>query len=181
MKHRISVALTTVVITVGLWFGAHFAQVRMMRSCNAVCNLWEYERVDPFCIIDPVCVSPFYRSGYDGVENWTGVNGWSLPGGQMPAPGDRVLAIPNYVAYMLVSIVSILVTRKYVSSRQKRRLIILALFTWTIVSEAYWFIAASNINGGLTMPILLEAMVTITASLLILMRVAHGNRPFAGK
>lgn len=168
-------------MTVGLWFAAHFAQVRMMRSCNAVCDFWGYERVDPFCIIDPVCVSPFYRSGYDGIESWTGVNGWSLPGGQMPAPGDRVLAIPNYIAYMLVIIVGILAARKYVSSLDKRRLLILALFTWTTMSEVYWFIAASNINGGLTMTISLEAMVTITASLLMLATVAHGNRRLPGK
>ena len=71
-----------------------------------------YERVDPFCIIDPACVSPLYRSGYDGVEDWTGVNGWSLPGGQMPAPGDRILAIPNYIAYMLVVLVGIVGVRK---------------------------------------------------------------------
>jgi hypothetical protein len=153
----------------------------MMRSCNAVCDLWGYERVDPFCVIDPVCVSPFYRSRYDGVEDWTGVNGWSLPGGQMPAPGDRVLAIPNYIAYMLVVFVGVVGARKYVSSPQKRRLIILAFFAWTITSEVYWFIAASNINGGLTMTIFLEAVVTITTSLLMLAAVAHGNRPLVGK
>jgi hypothetical protein len=147
----------------------------MMRSCNAVCDLWGYERVDPFCIIDPVCVSPFYRSTYDGVENWTGVNGWSLPGGQMPASGDRVLAIPNYIAYMLVMIAGIFGARKYVPSFHKRRLVILALFTWTTTSEVYWFIAAANINGGFTAPIFLEAVVTITVSLLILGAVARGN------
>jgi hypothetical protein len=153
----------------------------MMRSCNAVCDFWGYERVDPLCVIDPVCVSPFYRSGHYGVANWTGVNGWSLPGGQMPAPGDRVLAIPNYIAYMLVMIAGILGARRYVSSRHKRQLVILTLLTWTATSEVYWFIAASNINGGLTMTIFLEAVVTITTSLLMLAAVAHGDRPLAGK
>ncbi len=146
-----------------------------MRSCHAVCDLWGYERVDPLCIIDPVCVSPFYRSVHDGVEDWTGVNGWSLPGGQMPAPGDRVLAIPNYIAYMIVVIVCILGARKYVPSSHRRQLVILALFIWTIVSELYWFIAAANINGSFTTLIFLEAAATIAASLLILTAVARGH------
>lgn len=93
----------------------------------------------------------------------------------MPAPGDRVLAIPNYIAYMLVVIVGILGARRYVSSPHKRRLVILALFTWTIISELYWFIAAANINGGLTTLIFLEAVVTIAASLLLLAAVARRN------
>jgi len=91
----------------------------------------------------------------------------------MPAPGDRALAIPNYIVYMLVVIVGILGAEKYVSASRERRLILLSIFAWTAVSELYWFIAATNLNGGLTAPIFLEATVTIVVSMLILTAVAR--------
>src|SRR5579859_1045857 len=51
--------LFVLVATSFSWFTYRAITNRLIQPCRPSCSFWCYERHSPFCIADPICVSPY--------------------------------------------------------------------------------------------------------------------------
>jgi hypothetical protein len=107
--------------------------------CGSKCHqtFSVHERHDPYCIIDPACISPFYSSTWDQVgtdpqfmPHWQGLE-WLGEAGTY-GTGLHMLAIPNYMLFMLSLCVIVLIIKR-VARPSLRRFLLAAVTTWCIV------------------------------------------------
>lgn len=102
-----------------------------------------YYARDPYCLVDPTCVSPLYRPPGVAVNgdyaHWEGL-WWINPlDPLLTAPSSLYLfALPNYVFFvLLMSAISYLAAR-YIRNHFYYRLLLTALVTWCVTEAAAW-------------------------------------------
>ena len=158
------VALLTFVVWGGFWV----ARAALLEPCIGTCGPFEeYESREPFCIIDPACVSPFYKPSAIGIQNWAGSESWNLGMGQYPAPSTSTLAVPNYVLFLLLAIAVVTLIERRVNQRKRRKLALTAVFVWCTFEVISWFVVAGS--GSTLNPILLlETCGTLLFTLSVL-------------
>jgi hypothetical protein len=166
------------ILAVAGWVATFYFRAALFAPCsNYGCySFSEYVKNDQFCALDPTCVSPFYKAGIPGVQNWVDLQSARLPAGQQSPDGVHALAIPNYVLFMIVLAIIIGLVVKHVRRMRTRKLILTALFTWLSIEITFWFVfaAISDRNYPLLNPwILVEACGTFLVSISFLMLVVH--------
>ena len=137
---------STAVLTFALWLAFVLVQGKLTDPCmEGSCHSFAaYERHDPFCIIDPTCVSPFYRDTLPTIPHWEGVivfdglSGWGN--------GRHVLALPNYIAFILVGAGLVIAVVRYIRRPSVRRLALFAIYAWCTYTVMGWFAYISYVD-----------------------------------
>lgn len=101
------------------------------------CNVSAVMRSDPYCAVDPTCISPWAtpREANDGSPaHW---QGFALLGDPLLISGNPIamLALPNYLLYVAIScglVVAAGATPRY------RHTIAVAVGTWTVLELGRW-------------------------------------------
>lgn len=154
--------LGIIVAALVIWAVGWAIQLPLLSACDSDCATFgDYVGRDPLCAIDPTCISPLYNPNATGVQNWVGLNGWRLELGQFPAPGDKVLAPPNYILFMITVTGAVL----YIVRRRWGRALTV-LFVWCALQITSWFIFAAMSDPTLNLVVVLEACVVLLISLL---------------
>jgi hypothetical protein len=101
---------------------------------------WQLIRSDPYCLIDPVCVSPWYKRTADVAESpyW---NGLAFQSGIDDFRGNPTtgLAIPNLMGFLLVGLGLAILVRA-VSITETFRSFLLQMWTlWAILEVIRWY------------------------------------------
>lgn len=161
--------LGVVVAALVVWVAGWMIQLPLLSACDGDCTTFgDYVGRDPFCAIDPTCISPLYNPQAIGVQNWVGLDGWRLELGQLPAPGDKALAPPNYALFMVIVTGAVM----YVV-RHRRRGVLAVLFVWCALQVTSWFVIAALSDSTLNPVVVLEACLTLMVSLSWLAGVAY--------
>jgi hypothetical protein len=149
---RFGIFLAVITMTTLCWFGVQQLRAAGSDSCHDDCRTFgSYVQHDPYCAVDPVCVSPFYDPSWvrRGVEpqnmpHWRGL-AWLGESGTY-GTGLRMLSIPNYVGFMvLICGLATLVIWK-VRRRLVRGVLLTALLAWLVVEVLRWFAVISDLD-----------------------------------
>ncbi len=141
----------------------------LLWPCQVSCTtLSDYMTYNPFCVIDPTCISPLYEATKSGSQDWVGLQAPQLSLGQHLPPGTRALALPNYILFMLVAMFVAVVIVKKSSSSRTRRLGLAALLFWCTCEIAWWFIRAASADPVLDTALVAEACAVYVVSISIL-------------
>jgi hypothetical protein len=139
--------IVVVSVTFVLWVGTQAPRVFLLTYCDnqpTCITPLDYYRHDPYCIIDPACVSPLYKPYEDGAQDWTGVSGWRLGEGQLPPPATRALALPNLAAFLVVMVaIRALITSK-VRSAAHARVLLFGVSAWIFLEVGRWYFQFSG-------------------------------------
>lgn len=104
---------------------------------------------DPYCIVDPTCVSPFFSPSKASTSDthWQGF-GW-MPAdydtAQINSSGLEYLSPINYLAFWLLMVLLSLGTRAIRNARRRSGAEV-ALFTWACLNVIPWFGAANPLG-----------------------------------
>jgi hypothetical protein len=160
--------VVVVSITFVLWTGIQVPRLFLLTSCDnqlTCITPLDYYRHDPYCVIDPACVSPLYKPYEDGPQDWTGVSGWRLGEGQRPPPATRALALPNLAAFLIVmAVIRALITSK-VRSAVLTRVLLIGVSTWIFLEVGRWYFQFAG--GQFDLFVAPEAVFTLGVSLAI--------------
>jgi apolipoprotein N-acyltransferase len=106
-------------------------------------------RHDPYCLIDPACKSPFYKPTWTRagttpqfMPHWQGL-AWLGESGTY-GTGLSMLAIPNYILFMVLLCAAVGVIEWRVYRLLPRRLLLTALTTWLVMEVLRWFAVISS-------------------------------------
>jgi len=129
-------------VTFALWAGTLALRIYLLTPCDdqpTCISPLDYYRHDPYCIIDPACVSPLYKPYASGAQDWTGVSGWRLGEGQLPPPATRALALPNFAAFLafMAAIRAVITFR--VRSAVLARMLLFGVGTWIFLEVGRWY------------------------------------------
>ncbi len=153
--------LGIIIAAFAIWITGWAIQLPLLSTCDSDCTTFgDYAGHDPLCAIDPTCISPLYNLHAVGVQDWVGLDGWRLELGQLPAPGDKALAPPNYALFM----VAITGAAMYVV-HQRRKLLLDVLFVWCALQITSWFVISAISDSTLNPVVVLEAGITLLVSL----------------
>jgi hypothetical protein len=174
---KIALNLTIVIVTMAALTGFLILEDALLKPCNSYpsCQAFSaYEKRDPLCIIDPTCISPFYKTPQSGsVPHWQGVV--FLGETNSYGNGRHLLALPNYLAFMVVGISLVILTLKYLHQPRARHLTLLAIFTWCACEIIVWFGYLSSLDP--TTPwVNPEAVATLLGSLSLLSLTTYAAR-----
>jgi hypothetical protein len=136
----------TVMLTMLVWFAFRGGEDALAAPCATSCHSFgAYEAHDPFCIVDPTCVSPFYRQATEATHYWQGP--LALNSALMYGKGFRELALPNYAAFLVLGMSlagwSQSLLRRH---RTLRTLAIVSICSWSVFEIAGWSAVISSID-----------------------------------
>lgn len=169
-----------VLLTAGIWAGFLTLRGALVESCHDNCQTFAaYARHDPYCAIDPACMSPLYRPGWtrNGTDpqfmpHWQGL-AW-LDGLGTYDSGLHMLAVPNYVFFMLLLCAVVVIAERKITSPGVRRLVLTVIVTWFVLEAVRWFADISYVDP--TVPFFnWELFVTLAVSLLTLWGTGVGT------
>lgn len=144
--------MLAIIATVAIWFGV--MQLRSIPDgwagpCDATHSFASCELHDPYCIVDPVCMSPFYKPTWTNADadlqsmpHWQGLV-WLGESGTY-GTGLRMLAIPNYLIFMVLLCAMVLFVQRRVSRPQLRHVLLAAVTAWLTLEILRWFATISN-------------------------------------
>lgn len=149
---RIAMYAIVICITGIVWALSLGLRERLLLPCSGAGNcttFLDYSLHDPLCVLDPTCVSPFYRpaqasrSGY--APHWQGLVWLSDP---LLVSGNWVsmLAIPNYCLCMLLMVTASLCVMRWSRSIACRRYGLTVVSTWCILEVVGWFLIATALT-----------------------------------
>jgi hypothetical protein len=174
--NRAVIYVLVVVLTVVIDWGLLNLRAALTASCpHGRQTFSTYVRCDPYCIVDPACMSPLYKPTWTDprfAPHWQGL-AWL---GESAAHGSglRMLAIPNYLFFMLLLCATAVGIVWRVSWPRLRRLFLTALTTWLILEVLRWLAIISNYD--LTVPFFSWYLVFIlTLSMFILWGAIVGS------
>lgn len=141
--------LLVVALTACLWIGSFYLRDRMLAPCTDAgqCTTFvDYSMHDPFCILEPTCVSPFYNPSWSGgAPHWQGLR-WIDDSLLISGSGLTMLAIPNLILFALLATAAIVVATLRVDAGRRRNLAITAISTWCILEVAGWIATVGSLD-----------------------------------
>ena len=93
-----------IILTSSLWLAVLMGRDALLKPCELSCvTFMDYVAHDPYCMVDPVCVSPLHSQHRNilnkgRVSQWDGVIQDGNAG--MYGTGLHALAIPNYIIFL---------------------------------------------------------------------------------
>ena len=151
-----------------VWTGLRLIGEYRLGDCDTACMTpVDYYRQDPLCIVDPTCVSPMYRPYADGVQRWVGVAGWRVDQGQLPPPGAQAFSLPNYVAFLVLMMLNVAVTRRLTRQMRCERYLLFAVGAWVLLEVGRWFFDLTWLDQTFDLEVLLEAVVVLVTTALL--------------
>jgi hypothetical protein len=142
--------LMALVLTGCVWLGFFSLQDHMLAPCDEVgrCTSFiDYSLHDPFCILDPTCVSPLYNPSWSGyAPHWQGLR-WVTDPLLVSGSGLTMLAIPNYLLFMLLATAAVVLVQRIHAPRY-RRLALAVIFTWCALEVAGWSRTIVSLDPG---------------------------------
>lgn len=168
-----------VLFVAGAWVGLLALRGTLVESCNGNCQTFAtYVRHDPYCAIDPACISPFYAPVRTSAETspqstprWQGL-AW-LAGSGTYDTGLHMLAVPNYIFFMVLLGTVTTIVEWRVANPTSRGLLLAGVTTWLLLDVMRWFAEVANVDP--TVPFLnWELVITLTISLLMLWGMTRG-------
>lgn len=143
----------SVPLTLGLWIGFQQARSPVVNRCNynlsADCNKSEMLRADPYCIVDPLCLSPWRAT--TGPDDTTGQHrGLAiLPFDPLQSSDDASewLASPNMELYssgIALLLVTALAAHRY---RRMQSAALLAITLWCSAEAIRWNVGVSTADA----------------------------------
>jgi hypothetical protein len=169
-------------LTVAAWLGVMELRGMQTSSCSNSCQTFtSYVRHDPYCVIDPACISPFYNPDWarkgttpQFMPHWQGL-AWLGEAGTY-GTGLHMLAIPNYIGFMLLLCLLVMLIERRIPDPLVRRLLLTVVTAWLILEILRWFADISDVDP--TVPFFNgEFFVTLAGSLLIIWGMARLARP----
>jgi hypothetical protein len=168
MLPTITLYVVVVSVTFALWAGTQALRIYLLTPCDnqpTCITPLDYYRHDPYCIVDPACVSPLYRPYANGAQDWTGVFGWRLGEGQLPPTATRALALPNFVAFLAsMAAIRTLITFR-VRSAVFARMLLFGVGTWIFLEVVRWYFQFAG--GRFDLVVAPEAVLILGVSLAI--------------
>jgi hypothetical protein len=158
--------ITTVALSQGL----------VANRCAVSCSTFtDYESADPLCIIDPTCLSPFFRSTTYTVQPFTGAAYYRLGMDRdYPAP-VKTFAIPNFILFLLTAIVFVVAGERLIRSASSRYLARLAIFSYCTASAIGWsaYLWSPPWEGTPDRAVLVEISVILILALSLVAAAIH--------
>lgn len=155
-------------VTFALWTGTQALRIYLLTPCDnqpTCITPLDYYRHDPYCIIDPACVSPLYRPYVSGVQDWTGVSGWRLGEGQLPPPATRALALPNLAAFLVIMATIRAIVVSKARSPVLAKVLLFGVSIWVCLEVCRWYFQFAG--GRLDLLAAPEAVFILSVSLAI--------------
>lgn len=133
-----------VVATALLWWGLLSLRFSGAASTGTNESFSTYVWHDPYCIVDPACMSPFHKStdglpidDLSAIPHWQGFE-WLGQQGALGI-GLEALAIPNLVLFVVVLAALILLLEWRIHKRRLERLLFVAIVSWLVLEVFRWF------------------------------------------
>jgi hypothetical protein len=125
-----------------LWFSFTVGRYSTYSSCDgspAACAADHALKRDPYCLFDPVCLSPFFVDGGVGSAplRWQGTAYLGDPLLITYNPVE-LLSLPNYALFMSVYVGALLGIVRGVHAWRVRRTLIVAVATVAVLEAARW-------------------------------------------
>lgn len=169
--------VAAVIATTLIWFGVMDFRATQYADWTGPCQnanrtLSQCARHDPYCVVDPACMSPFYKPTYTRrgitpqfMPHWQGLY-WLGEAGTY-GTGPNMLAIPNYALFMLLLCITVVVVEWRTSRPGIRRILVTGVTTWLVLEVLRWFTVISSVDP--TVPFFNWELITVLSlSLLIL-------------
>lgn len=131
------------ILAVWVALAAFRSNIPSHQSCSAGghCSVSSVIGSDVYCVVDPVCLSPFYRDSDGAKTRWLGM--LAYPDLLIaPTPSVTRVAIPNLVGFIALVSVCAMVGGKYVRRRSWRTVLCTTLIEWVVLEIIRW-VAAS--------------------------------------
>lgn len=172
-------SLTALATFVAL-FGLSSLRSELLASCrvpDACSTAIQYFEHDPYCVIDPVCASPFYEDDWSGMApRWQGL-AWLQDELLIKEHGLEALAVPNYVLFMLFSCLAVAAVAWKVSRPHARTILLTAIFSWVVLEILRWFAVISSVDPTVSFfNWELGIVLTMSVAWLALVGVVAGRR-----
>ncbi len=169
-----------------LWLGFTLVRENGRLYCDIVrpyteCTVGRVIRRDPYCLVDPTCVSPFFNDTPRSDGSPYPWQGFSILNDPLLVTSDPIamLALPNYGLFTLLYLLTLAAIVRVTQPGNWRRMLIVALLAWCILEVIRWLYSvrqlayAMNDSLGLTstvlsasllLPILFGTVIVLTTS-----------------
>ncbi len=113
-------------------------------TVDRVCSIEAIYSRDPYCVVDPTCVSPYFsttRHGAPDVPDWQGMN-TIFDAMLVDYNPIRMLAPPNYLLFVGLCIAALYSASRCIRDRVRAQQVIAAIATFCALEFLRWtFIA----------------------------------------
>lgn len=164
------------------WFGIQTGRTVVgtaecdLRDCR---GLTERLAVDPACILDPLCISPFFDPTHSGVQAWTGIYGQRVSHGDLWPPALTAIALPNLGIFFVG-----LLGAAMAAERRRNKGLLGAVYLVGCAEVARWLGTLTWFDGELSPLLVLEsggALLGVLGVVLLARRLGHWSRsPIGG-
>jgi hypothetical protein len=159
-------------LVLALWFGSLYIRNRMLAPCSdpGRCTAFvDYSLHDPFCLIDPTCVSPFYNPAWSGgvAPHWQGLQ-WVTDPLLISGNAVTMLAVPNYIVFMALASLLIVIVARHVNAGRAQKEALTIVLAWSTLEIGSWFFRAAALDPGQGASFVLTSSVLLLASMFLL-------------
>ncbi len=149
-------------MTAIIWMGFQVARRNAQAPCDmsSRCTVFlDYLGRDPYCVVDPTCVSPFYNPDWEsGAPHWQGF-AWLDDRLLSDGNGFDMLAPFNYILFMLLAqALTVIFVRR---GGKYRAVAMLAILLWCLLEIVRWLVLVVDLEG-------LNSMITIGFLMILL-------------
>jgi hypothetical protein len=159
------------------WLGYWLLGSALLDQCRSSCsNATQYFERDPFCLIDPTCVSPLYRPYDPTPQHWVGSEASRLSAGQEPSTGWQSFAITNYVLFLLLMGGAITVAQRRLRNPHARKTAVAAILMWCALEAMSWSLAIVSASRSSDRGLMTGAFAVLLTTMSLLYAVARVTR-----
>jgi hypothetical protein len=169
----IALSILVLALTVGAWTGLDSYRSTRIAYCRYSCATFpEWIKHDPYCIFDPGCMSPFFSGSgaeTDSAPHWSGYEWLGESAGD--GFGWSLLAIPNYIGFLLLFSGLAAIVAWQVHRRLLKRLLLTVITVWVLLNlwmlyqGIMWYGSSYSAPSSTGPTLVFVLMLTLTLSI----------------